>query len=192
MSTARIIPLLLLVGACSAAYQAQNLEETDGGTDADASVQDASVSMDAADASPKDASPLQDGGPTVVDRCASVTCKENARCDGATGTLTRGALDDAVVRINLFRWLVGLAPAVDDPASFTSAMQCATVAAWNPPGTVPNPHAPPTSAKCYTPGGLLARDPRILPGVLAQRPLRWTSGSKTTAMTPPSVTGAGS
>ena len=211
MNAARLVPLALLIGACSAAYQAQNLEETDGGTTGDASVQDASISTDAGDAPPKDASPLQDSGPAVVDRCASVTCKENARCDGATGacrcipgfaadgsgaciapapgtplshsqadvcgrwradhaapagsgwtagattcdpgTLTRGALDDAVVRINLFRWLVGLAPAVDDPASFTTAMQCATVAAWNPPGTVPNPHAPPTSAKCYTAGG---------------------------------------
>lgn len=224
-------PLLLWGVACSAAYQAQPLDETDGGVFADASVQDASTGTDGSTPPRTDGGGTMDGGAPVVDRCSGVTCKENARCDGATGgcrcipgftadgsgaciapapgtplshsqadvcgrwradhaapagpgwtagattcdpgTLTRGALDDAVVRINLFRWLVGLAPAVDDPASFTTAMQCATVAAWNPPGTVPNPHAPPSSAKCYTAGGAAGA---------GSSNIAWGSGSAANAM----------
>lgn len=72
-------------------------------------------------------------------------------CD--PGTLSRGGINDAVARINMFRWLVGLGPAVDDQQYNDTNRWCAVVASWNPPGTVPNPHSPPSTAKCYTPTG---------------------------------------
>ena len=74
-----------------------------------------------------------------------------AQC--SPGSLSREAIDDAVSRINMFRWLEGLAPAVDDEAGHAQAMACATVGSWNPPGTVPNPHTPPATATCYTQEG---------------------------------------
>ena len=80
-----IAPLLLWGVACSAAYQAQPLDETDGGVFADASVQDASTGTDGSTPPRTDGGGTMDGGAPVVDRCSGVTCKENARCDGATG-----------------------------------------------------------------------------------------------------------
>ncbi len=72
-------------------------------------------------------------------------------CD--PGTLSRGGINDAVARINMYLWLVGLGPAVDDPQRNETNRWCAVVASWNPPGTVPNPHSPPPTAKCYTAQG---------------------------------------
>jgi hypothetical protein len=72
-------------------------------------------------------------------------------CD--PGITSRGGINDAVARINMYRWLVGLGPAVDDPQKNEIDRWCAAVASWNPPGTVPNPHSPPPTAKCYTQAG---------------------------------------
>ncbi len=72
-------------------------------------------------------------------------------CD--PGITSQGGINDAVARINMYRWLVGLGPAVDDPARNETNRWCAAVVSWNPPGTVPNPHSPPPSAKCYTQKG---------------------------------------
>lgn len=72
-------------------------------------------------------------------------------CD--PGTTSRYGINDAVARINMYRWLVGLGPAVDDEAHNETNRWCAVVASWNPPGAVPNPHSPPATAKCYTPAG---------------------------------------
>ncbi|MBX3126203.1 MAG: CAP domain-containing protein [Polyangiaceae bacterium] len=72
-------------------------------------------------------------------------------CD--PGTTSRAGITDAMARINMYRWLVGLGPAVDDPDMNESLRSCAVLASWNPPGTVPNPHSPPSTAKCYTAQG---------------------------------------
>ncbi len=72
-------------------------------------------------------------------------------CD--PGTLSRDGIDDTLVRINMFRWLVGLGPVTDSASLNEMNRWCAVLASWNPPGVVPNPHSPPTTAKCYTPEG---------------------------------------
>lgn len=74
-----------------------------------------------------------------------------SQCD--PGTLTRAGIDDTLVRINLFRWLVGLGPVSDSTTLNEMDMWCAVVAAWNPPGGGNNPHSPDPSAKCYTQQG---------------------------------------
>ncbi len=74
-----------------------------------------------------------------------------AQCD--PGTLAPAAITDTLTRLALYRWMEGLAPVSDAPAQSVNDMACAAVASWNPPGTVPNPHAPPPSAKCYTAAG---------------------------------------
>ncbi|MDP1828696.1 MAG: CAP domain-containing protein [Archangium sp.] len=70
-------------------------------------------------------------------------------CD--PGVLSRNALDDALARLNFYRWLVGLGPTTDDPGANTTGQACAVVSAWNPAG--PSAHFPQSSATCYTPGG---------------------------------------
>ncbi len=71
-----------------------------------------------------------------------------AMCD--PGTLTRGGIDDAVRRLNFFRWLTGLGPvSAEDPTDNLQAQHCAMTSAWNPAG--PGAHFPEPSAVCYTP-----------------------------------------
>lgn len=72
-----------------------------------------------------------------------------ATCD--RGALTRAALDDALVRLNFFRWLAGLGPVVDDARGDEVAQACALVSAWNPAG--PQAHFPQSSATCYSADG---------------------------------------
>ena len=72
-----------------------------------------------------------------------------ATCD--PGVLSRNALDDALARLNFFRWLVGLGPTGDDAGGNTAGQACAVVSAWNPAG--PAAHFPATTATCYTPSG---------------------------------------
>ena len=70
-------------------------------------------------------------------------------CD--PGALSRNALDDALARMNFYRWLVGLGPTADDSGANTTGQACAVVSAWNPAG--PAAHFPQSSATCYTPAG---------------------------------------
>lgn len=72
-----------------------------------------------------------------------------ATCD--RGQVSRRALDDSLARLNFFRWLVGLAPAVDDARANEVAQACAVVSAWNPAG--PQAHFPQPSATCYSAEG---------------------------------------
>ena len=72
-------------------------------------------------------------------------------CD--PGTLSQGGINDTLARINMFRWMLGLGPVSDSDTQNEYDMYCAAVASWNPPGVVPNPHSPPTTAKCYTAKG---------------------------------------
>lgn len=70
-------------------------------------------------------------------------------CD--PGALSRNALDDALTRLNFYRWLSGLGPTADDASANTTGQACALVSAWNPAG--PQAHFPQSSATCYTPSG---------------------------------------
>ncbi|MCC6524050.1 MAG: CAP domain-containing protein [Polyangiaceae bacterium] len=74
-----------------------------------------------------------------------------ADCDA--GSLVQAALDDTLVRINMFRWLLGLGPTSDDPGLNANAQLCANLESWWawPPGE--SPHFPPSSSKCYTATG---------------------------------------
>ncbi len=74
-----------------------------------------------------------------------------SECD--PGTLSQGGITDTLTRIGLYRWMCGLGPVSDDPGLNQMDMYCAAVAAWNPPGVVPDPHHPPSSAKCYSSQG---------------------------------------
>lgn len=72
-----------------------------------------------------------------------------ATCD--PGQLSRNALDDALARLNFFRWLAGLGPTTDDGGANTTGQACAVVSAWNPAG--PSAHFPQSTATCYSPSG---------------------------------------
>ncbi len=70
-------------------------------------------------------------------------------CD--SGTLSRNALDDALTRLNFYRWLSGLGPTADDASANATGQACALVSAWNPAG--PQAHFPQSTATCYTQSG---------------------------------------
>ena len=76
-----------------------------------------------------------------------------ADCDA--GTLAQGGIVDTLVRINMFRWMVGLGPTGDSPSLNASAQKCANLEAWWP-WTGGSPHSPPASSKCYTAEGAAA------------------------------------
>ncbi|MDX2012941.1 MAG: CAP domain-containing protein [Myxococcaceae bacterium] len=67
-------------------------------------------------------------------------------CD--VGTLTRAAIDDALARLNFYRWLSGLGPVRDDAQQNAAAQACSVVSAWNPAG--PQAHFPMPGATCYS------------------------------------------
>ena len=73
-----------------------------------------------------------------------------ADCD--PGTLSAAGIDDALARIDLFRWLAGLGPTTDDDALDADAQACANLEAWWP-FDGGSPHDPPASSKCYTSEG---------------------------------------
>jgi hypothetical protein len=74
-------------------------------------------------------------------------------CD--PGSMPRDAVDDALVRINMFRWMVGLGPVSDQDGANATAQSCAVLesrAGWPGPGN-PDPHHPAMSVACYSPQG---------------------------------------
>ncbi|MFT3768069.1 MAG: CAP domain-containing protein [Minicystis sp.] len=73
-----------------------------------------------------------------------------AECDA--GMLTQAAINDTLVRLNMFRWMAGLGPTSADPALNAEAQKCANLEAWWP-WTGGSPHQPPSTSKCYTPEG---------------------------------------
>lgn len=75
--------------------------------------------------------------------------KTSATCD--PGVLSRAAIDDALGRLNMHRWLAGLGPVTDDSGDDRAAQECALISAWNPAGQ--GAHSPPPSATCYTATG---------------------------------------
>jgi hypothetical protein len=75
--------------------------------------------------------------------------KSMATCD--PGTLSRQGVDDALTRLNMFRYLAGLGPTADDAQGDSDAQACSLISAWNPVG--PTAHFPSQSATCYSPSG---------------------------------------
>jgi hypothetical protein len=75
--------------------------------------------------------------------------KGTKQCD--VGTLAKGGITDTLLRINLFRWMEGLAPVADEATKNAGAQACAVLQAWNEPASLtPSPHKPQASATCYT------------------------------------------
>jgi hypothetical protein len=69
-------------------------------------------------------------------------------CD--PGSLKQGALLDTLVRINMFRYLVGLGPTTDDASLNTMSQWCANLESWWDWSLPNSPHAPPAGVKCYS------------------------------------------
>ncbi|MCA9520828.1 MAG: CAP domain-containing protein [Myxococcales bacterium] len=73
-------------------------------------------------------------------------------CD--PGSISQGSIDDAIRRINLYRWLVDLPPLVEDPSLSALTQACAVLQANNDgPSNTVNPHSPPANWTCYTEDG---------------------------------------
>ena len=72
------------------------------------------------------------------------------RCD--VGVLEPLAIGDTVRRVNMYRWLSGLAPVTDDPEAHVAMQACATMQDANPSLS----HHPPMSWRCYTAEGASA------------------------------------
>ncbi len=71
------------------------------------------------------------------------------QCD--VGTLARGGITDTLLRINMFRWMEGLAPVTDDATKNAGDQSCAILQAWNDPSSLtPSPHKPQSTATCYS------------------------------------------
>lgn len=81
---------------------------------------------------------------------ATAPFSAGSECD--PGVLGQAAIVDTLVRLNMFRWMVGLGPTSDDPALDVDAQKCANLESWWP-WTGGSPHQPPASSKCYTPEG---------------------------------------
>jgi len=69
-------------------------------------------------------------------------------CD--LGTFSAGGMQDTLKRINMFRWMDGLADVTDDATKDQGDQACAVIQAWNNPANFANPHQPPANATCYT------------------------------------------
>lgn len=72
--------------------------------------------------------------------------------DGTTcgpGTMSFEGIEDTLRRINVYRWLAGLPPVVDQPSEHAAQMECAAMMSAN--GQLS--HSPPMSWSCYTAGG---------------------------------------
>jgi hypothetical protein len=71
-----------------------------------------------------------------------------AACD--PGTLSSGGKADTLKRINGFRWLSGLGPTTESASLDSTDQYCANLESWWDFASSDSPHAPPSSAKCYT------------------------------------------
>jgi len=80
-------------------------------------------------------------------------------CD--PGTLSSASKADALLRLNMFRWLAGLDSVVEDTALSTANQQCALLMATNAP---PLLHNPPNTWTCYAalPQGVTSAGPSNL------------------------------
>jgi hypothetical protein len=74
-------------------------------------------------------------------------------CD--PGSMSRDAIDDALRRLNMYRWLVGMTPVTDDATLNANDQQCSLMEhleGW-PGASNPDPHHPSSSWACYTAEG---------------------------------------
>lgn len=71
-------------------------------------------------------------------------------CD--PGMLSSVAIDDTIRRVNLFRWLAGLGPVVNNAGEHAAQQECAVMMTANSALD----HMPPSSWDCYTSGGAAA------------------------------------
>jgi hypothetical protein len=69
------------------------------------------------------------------------------------GSLKPAAITDTLVRMNMFRWFEGLGPVSDDAQYDSDAQACANLESWWDFKSTDSPHAPSSSAKCYTATG---------------------------------------
>ncbi len=72
-------------------------------------------------------------------------------CD--PGALSAGGKADTLTRINGFRWLAGLGPTTESAALDATDQKCANLESWWDFNSTASPHAPPSTAKCYTAEG---------------------------------------
>ncbi|MBS2029693.1 MAG: CAP domain-containing protein [Deltaproteobacteria bacterium] len=84
-----------------------------------------------------------------VENAAQPFTPGTAQCD--PGTMSPDAMDDALRRLNMFRWMIGLGPVTDDPSNDTYDQACAIVSADNAAG--PSAHFPDPSEVCYSSAG---------------------------------------
>jgi len=85
----------------------------------------------------------------IVSATGTVFTPGATECD--KGTLSREGIDEAVRRLNMHRYFIGVGPLTDDPSpggGNDAAQACAVISAWNPAG--PTAHYPDPSAKCYS------------------------------------------
>jgi hypothetical protein len=82
----------------------------------------------------------------------STQFKQSATCD--SGSISQGSIDDAIRRLNVYRWLVGLQPASEKKSLSEKAQKCSIIHAHNGPGN--NPHHPASTVKCYNADGARA------------------------------------
>ena len=82
----------------------------------------------------------------IVRATGTVFTPGAAQCD--PGTLSREGLDEAVRRLNMFRYFVGLGPVTDNQSDDDADQACSVICAWNPAGS--QAHNPATTATCYT------------------------------------------
>jgi uncharacterized protein YkwD len=82
---------------------------------------------------------------------ASVFLGAKATCD--PGETDPHAIDDALRRLNLYRWLLDLAPVSHDETWAADARACAIIQAYLAPTIA---HDPAVTAECYTEQGALA------------------------------------
>lgn len=88
-----------------------------------------------------------------MERASSAYTAGAMMCD--PGVMPRDAIDDALVRINMFRWMVGLGPVSDESGANGTAQACAVLehrAGWPGPSN-PDPHHPAMSVACYSAQG---------------------------------------
>jgi hypothetical protein len=80
---------------------------------------------------------------------SSTQFKQSNTCD--SGSISQGSIDDAIRRLNVYRWLVGLQPTSEKKSLSEKAQKCSIIHAHNDPSG--NPHSPPSSSKCYNAEG---------------------------------------
>lgn len=145
---------MIVVGlaACAAEPADDKVVDTSTDTDSDSVLDtDSSVDTDESDTSSDFATQAQ----AVCDRWNTDRqfldeggwTGDVASCD--LGTLSQVARDNTIRQINLYRWLAGGDPVVEDTANHGATMACSLMQQANPGLS----HTPPSSWSCYSSAG---------------------------------------